>query len=152
GLQAAGFTPTELSTEAAISLDPEGQGFRISKSALTLRGKVPNIDDAGFARLAGEAEKNCPVSKVLNPTITLDATLTTEASAAVSVPPLPDADRPCRDRITPTSPCFGRSCLKTSHGNHSRRFRSALVLPFLSAIRVNRAPTWSGSRCRPEQS
>src|SRR5215813_5158022 len=46
GLQAAGFTPTELSTEAAISLDPEGQGFRISKSALTLRGKVPNIDDA----------------------------------------------------------------------------------------------------------
>jgi lipoyl-dependent peroxiredoxin len=75
GLQAAGFTPTELSTEAAVSLDPEGQGFRISKSALTLRAKVPNLDEAGFARLAGEAEKNCPVSKVLNATITLDAKL-----------------------------------------------------------------------------
>ena len=75
GLQAAGFTPTELSTEAAISLDPEGQGFRISKSALTLRAKVPNLDQAGFAKFAGEAEKNCPVSKVLNAAITLDAKL-----------------------------------------------------------------------------
>jgi hypothetical protein len=31
---------------------------------------VPNLDDAGFARIAGEAEKNCPVSKVLNAAIT----------------------------------------------------------------------------------
>ena len=37
GLQGAGFTPTELSTEAAVTLEPEGQGFRISRSALTLR-------------------------------------------------------------------------------------------------------------------
>ena len=75
GLQAAGFNPTELSTEAAVTLDPDGQGFKISKSALTLRGKVPNLDEAGFARIAGEAEKNCPVSQVLNATITLDAKL-----------------------------------------------------------------------------
>jgi osmotically inducible protein OsmC len=75
GLQLAGFQPTELSTEAAVTLEPEGEGFRISKSVLTLRGKVPNIDGAGFARIAGEAEKNCPVSKVLNAAITLDAKL-----------------------------------------------------------------------------
>jgi lipoyl-dependent peroxiredoxin len=75
GLQGAGFTPTELATEAAVTLDPEGQGFRISRSALTLRAKVPNLDEANFARLAGEAEKNCPVSKVLNATITLDTKL-----------------------------------------------------------------------------
>ena len=75
GLQAAGFTPTELSTEAAVSLDKDGPGFKISKSALTLRGKVPNLDEAAFAKFAGEAEKNCPVSKVLNATITLDAKL-----------------------------------------------------------------------------
>ena len=74
-LQAAGFTPTELSTEAAVTLEPEGQGFRISQSALTLRGKVPHIDKTSFARIAGQAEKNCPVSKVLNTTITLDAEL-----------------------------------------------------------------------------
>ena len=65
-LQGAGFTPTELSTEAAVSLEPEGQGFRITRSALTLRANVPNLDQAAFDKMAGEAEKNCPVSKVLN--------------------------------------------------------------------------------------
>jgi osmotically inducible protein OsmC len=75
GLQAGGYTPAELTTEAAVTLEPEGQGFRISRSALTLRAQVPNLDDATFARMAGDAEKNCPVSKVLNAAITLDAKL-----------------------------------------------------------------------------
>jgi osmotically inducible protein OsmC len=75
-LQGAGLTPTELSTEAAVTLEAEGKGFRISRSALTLRGKVPNLDEAAFARFAADAEKSCPVSKVLNATITLDAKLT----------------------------------------------------------------------------
>jgi len=74
-LQGAGYTPTELSTEAAVTLDPEGKGFRISRSALTLRATVPGLDEATFAALAGESEKNCPVSKVLNAEITLDAKL-----------------------------------------------------------------------------
>ena len=74
-MQAAGVTPTELATEAAITLEQEGQGFKISKSALTLRAKVPNLDQAAFAKMAGEAEKNCPVSKVLKAEITLDAKL-----------------------------------------------------------------------------
>lgn len=75
GLQRAGFTPDELSTEAAVSLDPEGAGFKISRSALTLRGRVPGLDEAKFLELAREAETNCPVSKVLNAEITLDAKL-----------------------------------------------------------------------------
>ena len=75
GLQTAGYVPTELSTEAAITLISEGQGFRISRSALSLRATVPNIDDATFTRLASDAEKNCPVSRVLNAEITLDAKL-----------------------------------------------------------------------------
>jgi osmotically inducible protein OsmC len=75
GLQMAGFNPTEISTEAAVSLEPEGTGFKISRSALTLRAKVPNLDEAKFAELAKDAEKNCPVSKVLNAEITLDAKL-----------------------------------------------------------------------------
>jgi lipoyl-dependent peroxiredoxin len=74
-LQAAGLTPTELSTEAAVTLEPEGQGFRISRSALTLRAQVPNVDEAKFLEMAKNAEKNCPVSKVLNAEITLDAKL-----------------------------------------------------------------------------
>ena len=75
GLQSAGYTPTELSTEAAITLISEGQGFRISRSALSLRASVPKIDEATFTRLASDAEKNCPVSKVLNAEIRLDAKL-----------------------------------------------------------------------------
>jgi osmotically inducible protein OsmC len=74
-LQAAGFTPTELNTEAAVSLDKDGEGFRISRSALTLRASIPNVDQATFARLAQDAEKNCPVSRVLKAEITLDAKL-----------------------------------------------------------------------------
>ena len=75
GMQAAGITPTELQTEAAVTLEPEGQGFKVSKSALTLRAKVPNIDQAKFMELATGAEKNCPISKVLKAEITLDAKL-----------------------------------------------------------------------------
>src|SRR6266568_942348 len=74
-LQGGGFTPTELSTEAAVTLEPEGQGFRISRSALTLRAKVPNLDETKFVELAKDAEETCPVSKVLNAEITLDAKL-----------------------------------------------------------------------------
>jgi lipoyl-dependent peroxiredoxin len=75
GLQGAGYTPTELNTEAAVSLDPEGQGFRISRSVLTLRAEVPNLDQSTFTRIAKDAEQNCPVSKVLKAEITLDAKL-----------------------------------------------------------------------------
>ena len=74
-LQGAGFTPTELSTEAAVTIEQAGQGFAIKKSALTLRAQVPNIDQATFDKLAKDAEKNCPVSRVLNAEITLDAKL-----------------------------------------------------------------------------
>jgi osmotically inducible protein OsmC len=74
-LQAAGFTPTELTTEAAISLVQEGDGFRIKRSDLVLKAGIPGVDKAKFDELAAIAEKNCPVSKVLNAEITLSATL-----------------------------------------------------------------------------
>ena len=71
-LQNAGFTPNELATECAVSLEKEGEGFRISRSALTLRADVPGIDRGKFEELARAAEKNCPVSKALNAKITMD--------------------------------------------------------------------------------
>ena len=75
-LQGAGFNPTELTTEAAVTLEPAtGGGFQISKSALTLTARIPGIDRAKFDELAGNAEKGCPVSKVLKAEITLNATL-----------------------------------------------------------------------------
>jgi osmotically inducible protein OsmC len=75
GLQAAGYTPTELVTEAAVTIEQQGQAFTITRSALTLRASVPTLDEARFRELAAAAEKNCPVSKVLRAEITLDATL-----------------------------------------------------------------------------
>jgi osmotically inducible protein OsmC len=74
-LQQAGYTPTELATEAAVTLEAEGAGFKISRSALTVKADVPGLDKATFDQLAAGAEKNCPVSKVLNAEITLEASL-----------------------------------------------------------------------------
>jgi osmotically inducible protein OsmC len=74
-LQSAGYTPIELKTEAAVSLEPEGAGFRITRSALTLRATVPNLTEAAFDQLTKDAELNCPVSKALKAEITLDAKL-----------------------------------------------------------------------------
>ena len=74
-LQGAGYTPTELNVEAAVTIEPEGEGFRISRSALTLRAQVQNLDQAAFAQMVDGAEKNCPVSKVLRAMVTVDAKL-----------------------------------------------------------------------------
>jgi osmotically inducible protein OsmC len=74
-LQAAGFAAEEIRAEAAVTLEPEGEGFRISRSALTLRARVPGLDKAKFMELARGAETNCPVSKVLKAEISLDADL-----------------------------------------------------------------------------
>ena len=74
-IQRAGAAAEELSTEAAVSLVPDGEGFKIDKSALTLRAKVPGMDQAKFDELARTAEKSCPVSRLLNAEITLEATL-----------------------------------------------------------------------------
>ncbi|HXF52946.1 MAG TPA: OsmC family protein [Hyphomicrobiaceae bacterium] len=72
GLAAAGYTPTKLATSAAVTVESEGPGFRISKSALVLEAQVPNISKEKFGEIAQGAKANCPVSKVLNAEITLD--------------------------------------------------------------------------------
>lgn len=74
-LQGEGITAEELDVKAAVSMAPDGPGFKIAKSALTLKAKVPGIDKAKFLEIAEGAKAGCPVSKVLNAEITLDATL-----------------------------------------------------------------------------
>lgn len=74
-LQAAGYTPTELSTEAVVTLEPDGASIRMTRSALTLRAKVPNLDKATLEAIAWHAEQTCPISKALRAQITLDAKL-----------------------------------------------------------------------------
>ena len=74
-LEQAGFKADEMNTKAEITLAKQGDGFAITKSQLTLRAKIPGIDNAKFQELAGMAEKGCPVSKVLKCEIALDAAL-----------------------------------------------------------------------------
>ena len=74
GLAKAGTPPEELRTSATVTFQP-GEG--ITKIALTVEGRVPGIDEAGFEEAAETAKANCPVSKALAgvPEITLQARL-----------------------------------------------------------------------------
>ncbi len=75
-LAGAGFTPTELKTEAAVKVDQVEGGFKITSIKLTLTGQVPNISEEQFLQLANEAKEGCPVSQALSAVeITLDAKL-----------------------------------------------------------------------------
>jgi osmotically inducible protein OsmC len=74
-LAGAGHTDGTLDTDAKVTLVKDGAGFKVSKSALTLKAQVPGIDEAEFQRIAAEAKAGCPISKLLNAEITLDATL-----------------------------------------------------------------------------
>jgi lipoyl-dependent peroxiredoxin len=75
GLQAAGYTPAELSTEAVITLEADGASIRMGRSALTVRAKVPKLNKAAFEAIAWHAERTCTISKALRAQITLDAKL-----------------------------------------------------------------------------
>lgn len=70
-LGGAGFTPESLDVTSTVSLE-DG---KITSSHLVLKAKVPNIDAGKFKECADDAKANCPVSKVLNCEITLDASL-----------------------------------------------------------------------------
>lgn len=72
-LSEQGHRPDMITTKATIALE----GLKISRIHLETRGKVAGLDNATFKRLAEEAGKNCPVSNLLRPglTITLDASL-----------------------------------------------------------------------------
>jgi osmotically inducible protein OsmC len=77
GIAAAGGTPESLVVDVAVRLGPDpAGGFRIPDIAITVRGKVQGLDEAGFVAAAEAAKAGCPVSKALTgTTITLDAAL-----------------------------------------------------------------------------
>jgi lipoyl-dependent peroxiredoxin len=74
GLAKSGNPPEKLETSATVTFQP-GEG--IIRGALTVRGTVPTLDEAGFLEAAETAKQNCPVSKALSgiPDVSLDAQL-----------------------------------------------------------------------------
>jgi osmotically inducible protein OsmC len=71
----AGFTADSIDTQAEVSLDQVDGGFSITAVHLILKAKVPGASQQQFDELTQQAKEGCPVSKVLNANITLDATL-----------------------------------------------------------------------------
>jgi lipoyl-dependent peroxiredoxin len=70
-----GFTPDKLDTQASITLEQVDGNWTLTTVDLRLNAKVPGIDHAKFDEIAGDAKKNCPVSRVLNAKINLEAKL-----------------------------------------------------------------------------
>ena len=70
-LTEAGFTPNELQTECQITFEDGA----ITKSHLVLKANVDGIEESQFADLVKDAEKNCPISKLLNTEISSEFTL-----------------------------------------------------------------------------
>lgn len=81
-LAKAGHQDGRLETDARVTLDKDGDGFTVTKSALTLDATVPGIEAGEFARIAAEAKASCPISKLLNAEITLTHTINGEAGTA----------------------------------------------------------------------
>jgi len=77
GIERAGKVPTRIATEAACTVEKVGEGFKITRMKLVVRGKVPGMDQAAFAAAAEAAKEGCPVSGALkgNVAFELDAKL-----------------------------------------------------------------------------
>ena len=76
-LEKAGKPATTVETSAACTLEMVDGGPKITKMDLTVKGTVPGLDQATFAKLANETKSGCPVSKALAgiPSFSVSATL-----------------------------------------------------------------------------
>jgi len=77
GLGNAGTPPERLSVSAVVTFDQVDGGWKVTSSALTVRGTVPGLDDAGFKKAADDAKDGCPISQALkgNVALSVDAAL-----------------------------------------------------------------------------
>lgn len=69
------LTAESIATEARVGLEQQGEGFAVTRSHLTVRARVPGASEESFRAAAEAAKANCPISKLLNAEITMDAKL-----------------------------------------------------------------------------
>ena len=74
-LEKAGYTPESVSTNSTLTFEKTDAGFTITTIHLDVVAKVPGADAEKFAEIANAAKGGCPVSRVLNAEITMDAKL-----------------------------------------------------------------------------
>jgi osmotically inducible protein OsmC len=78
GLARAGTKPERLDVTARVTFDKVGDGFKVTSSALEVRGRVPNIDEAEFVKAAEAAKDGCPISQALKGNVDLSVKATLE--------------------------------------------------------------------------
>lgn len=71
GLAGAGKPPKKLEVSAAVTFDKVEAGWRVTSSAITVRGNVPGLDAAAFRKAAEEAKDGCPISQALKGNVKL---------------------------------------------------------------------------------
>ena len=69
----AGLTPDSINTTATITMDKTDAGFTVTESHLEMTAKIPGADKAKALEIANAAKAGCPISRLLNAKITLDA-------------------------------------------------------------------------------
>ena len=71
----AGLKPEKIETSATVTLDKLEQGWTVTGVHLQVKAKVPGADQAAFEKSANAAKTGCPISRLLNTKITMDAQL-----------------------------------------------------------------------------
>jgi osmotically inducible protein OsmC len=74
-LAEAGLVAQSITTKATVTLEKTGGGFTVTQSHLDLTARIPGASQQAFEQATDNAKNGCPVSKVLNATITLDRKL-----------------------------------------------------------------------------
>jgi osmotically inducible protein OsmC len=74
-LEAAGIKPESVRTSATVTLEKVGDGFSVTASHLDVVARIPGGDRAAFQKAAEQAKSGCPISKLLNAKISMDAKL-----------------------------------------------------------------------------
>lgn len=74
-LQNAGYKADEINTTVTVYMERDERGLELVRSEIVTRARVSGIDAERFASIAADAKANCPISRVLNLEITLDAEL-----------------------------------------------------------------------------
>src|SRR5262245_32522441 len=70
-----GITPESIQTTATLTLDKLETGWTVTEVHLDVKAKIPNADPEAFEKAANTAKAGCPISRVLNTKITMDASL-----------------------------------------------------------------------------
>lgn len=71
----AGHVPESVNTTATVTLEKTDAGFTVTRVHLDVTARVPGIDQAAFDTAANNAKTGCPISRLLNTEITMDAKL-----------------------------------------------------------------------------